>query len=490
MKKFTKVLALALALMMVIPVASFAGPHGIIENPAIVVSKADITVDGNIDEAEGYSEPAKMNYDTCGFYWAHNPLSTNADVYYAYDEDGIYIAADIFEGLEAIDERTGDDLTGLNSFVYSTGVDNIDISDEDPYGYGWNGDVFGVMFDPLGALMAEGFTGSTDLSANYLVGLFEGDEAKVFKLNTTEPGDVTDKVEAAGHKTETGWCFELKISWDDIVADTIEASFETVEITKETILSAPDALIRTNVLYQDRFFDTEQNKVDTWGRYMTAPTELQDGTPGHMGSGEGVASYGITLNLKTAPAVIFDDVPTEGQWYSEGVYYCAGKGYITGTSVTPPLFAPNGQLTREQFVTILARVAGAKLADYTETKFTDVDASAWYGASVIWANEEGYVNGVGDGSKFGVGQAMTREQLATMFFRYAEKNGVKVDGAVDLNTYEDGAAVANWAASAVAWAVDAKLLGSTTTGKLVLSPQMTVTRAQAAKIFMSYDQLK
>ncbi|MBE6685909.1 MAG: hypothetical protein E7591_01605 [Ruminococcaceae bacterium] len=197
------------------------------------------------------------------------------------------------------------------------------------------------------------------------------------------------------------------------------------------------------------------------------------------------------LDTEVIKAVVFPDCPIpsapDKKWYSEGVYYCADRGYITGTDKGS--FNPDGKLTREQFVVILARVADADLSGYTYSKFTDVKADQWYGKSVIWANESGFVNGVGDGSKFGVGQDMTREQLATMFFRYAAENGVSVDGRADLSEYIDVASIGSWAKEACAWAVDAGLIGSTRTDSKQLSPRMSVTRAQAAKIFMSYDNI-
>ncbi|MBR5514576.1 MAG: bacterial Ig-like domain-containing protein [Clostridia bacterium] len=191
-----------------------------------------------------------------------------------------------------------------------------------------------------------------------------------------------------------------------------------------------------------------------------------------------------TVNVVEKTKVKFPDVPDDA-WYAEGVSYCASNGYITGTD--KGTFNPDGKLTREQFVVILARVAGADLAAYTHSNFKDVQASAWYGASVIWANEERYVNGVGDGSNFGVGQNMTREQLATMFFRYAQNNGENVSVKENLSSYSDSAAISSWAYEACSWAVAAGLLGSTQQGAKVLAPKMSVTRAQAAKIFMSYD---
>lgn len=186
----------------------------------------------------------------------------------------------------------------------------------------------------------------------------------------------------------------------------------------------------------------------------------------------------------------FKDVNKDA-WYAPGVRYCVENGYMAGTSSTA--FTPNGDLTREQFVTILARVAGADLDPYynKESVFTDVKvktSTEWYYPAIAWANENGFVNGIGNG-RFGVGQDISREQIATMFFRYAETNGKSVDGRADLSQYTDGEKISSWAKDASAWAINAGLLGSTDSKKLVFAPKMTVTRAQAAKIFMSYDEI-
>ena len=190
--------------------------------------------------------------------------------------------------------------------------------------------------------------------------------------------------------------------------------------------------------------------------------------------------------IEKLPSIVFIDIK-EGAWYYEAAYYCAGKGYITGNDKNE--FMPNANLTREQFVVILARVAGADLSQYTTTDFTDVVPTSWYGPSVIWAATEGVVKGVGDGTKFGVGQAMTREQIATMFFRYAQETGKDMTGQADLGVYTDVAKISSWAKDACAWAVDVEIIKSTSTSKLVFSPKVTVTRAQAAQIFMNYDNI-
>jgi len=192
-----------------------------------------------------------------------------------------------------------------------------------------------------------------------------------------------------------------------------------------------------------------------------------------------------TIAKLPAP-ITFTDVKSTA-WYAEGVNYCATKGYITGVGNNK--FNPDGKLTREQFVVILARIADADLTKYTSTDFTDVKVNSWYGPSVIWANESGYVNGIGNG-KFGVGQNIDRESLATLFYRYAEKQGIDVSKKADMSEYSDYSKISSWSKDACAWAVNAGLLSSTDTKVLTLAPKMTVTRAQAAKIFMSYDNIQ
>lgn len=103
----------------------------------------------------------------------------------------------------------------------------------------------------------------------------------------------------------------------------------------------------------------------------------------------------------------FTDVPRTS-WYNEAVKYCTSRCYLKG--IGNGKFSPEGLLTREQLVVILARIENVYLNDYNISYFTDLKTDSWYGPSVIWANENGYVEGVG-ARKFGVGQKMSREQL-------------------------------------------------------------------------------
>ena len=99
------------------------------------------------------------------------------------------------------------------------------------------------------------------------------------------------------------------------------------------------------------------------------------------------------------------------------------------------------------------------------------------------------VNGMGNGL-FGVGAPLSREQLAVILYRYAEAQGIDISDKADLSYCDDADNISTWADDACAWSIKAGLLDSTSETDNLISPKMTVTRAQAAKIFMSFDAYK
>ncbi len=492
MKKLSAILLTACLFVTSFAMFVNAGPHGIIENDPVSVPTATPTVDGVIDAADGWSEPAKLDYDTCGFFWQHNPISTKADVYFAFDETGLYYAADITEGLECFDERTGEDMTGRNSFVYSTGEDWIDVNTDDPTDhYGYDGDVFGLLVDPAEGMINKGF--SSDYTPWYMIGLFEGEEGDVAKMyrQKINKGDISDVegVEVAGAKTETGWRFEAKIAWDIIIADIEAITYGDVVLTVDEIIGNGNTS-KVAAMYQDRFNDEEAGEVATWGRYVTAPTSQTDGTPGHMGSGDLVQSCGITLIAGSGYENPFIDVK-DNHWFAESVKYCVQKGYVKG--MTETTFVPNGKITRAQFLTMLAQLDGADLTVYEgkDAGFTDVKPSHWWNKAVCWAVENEITAGLTE-TTFGPGANVTRAQVARFFYVYSEKNGISVDGKADISTFPDADKVAEWAQTPIEWAVNAGLISGVANkdGNVYLDPNGTATRAQATVMFKAFDAFR
>ena len=297
MKKFSAILVCVLVLAMTFAMTVSAGPEGIIENDPITVAHGTPTIDGNINDNEGWSISALMNAETLGYYWGQNPLTMDGNVKFAWDDNNLYFSANIIEGLSAV--RVADGYVfeeGANQFNYSTGEDWIDVNTSDPTDhYGYDGDVFGLFLDPLNVFLEYGYTGNQDYTPWYLVGLFEGDVAKMYRQKINK-GDITDQVQIAGHKTDKGWCFEAAIPWDIIIKDVEDMCYGEFSIDKTQLL-ANGALVKASCMYQDRFIDPEAGEVATFGRYITAPTTLPDGNPGHAGSGDHAMSCGITLTL-------------------------------------------------------------------------------------------------------------------------------------------------------------------------------------------------
>lgn len=157
-----------------------------------------------------------------------------------------------------------------------------------------------------------------------------------------------------------------------------------------------------------------------------------------------------------------------GDWYSGAVQFVTEKKLMTGTGKG---FEPNAATTRAMLWTILARMDGA------DTNST----GAWYAAAQDWAVKHGVSDGTSQDGK------ITREQLATMLYRYAKERGmVKADAQADLSAFADGANVSPYAAEAMRWAVAAGIVNGMD-GSLV--PQGEATRAQMATMLMRYAKL-
>jgi len=176
----------------------------------------------------------------------------------------------------------------------------------------------------------------------------------------------------------------------------------------------------------------------------------------------------------------FKDVK-ESDWFYDTVEYVNKNGIING--MTEDTFSPSTQLTRAMLVTILYRVEGSPRIS-SDSKFDDVKDSDWYGAPIIWAAENEIVNGVSE-TEFAPNNAITREQIAAIIYRYAKAKGYDVtQGGMAVREFEDYEKISSWAGEAMQWAVNTKLInGKTAT---TVNPQDKATRAEAATIIMRF----
>lgn len=189
----------------------------------------------------------------------------------------------------------------------------------------------------------------------------------------------------------------------------------------------------------------------------------------------------IFANSDHCPSKAFSDLDAKA-WYHEGVDYALTNSLMNG--VGGGRFEPDGQLTRAQLVTVLYRAAGEPDTGKQVNPFTDVADDTWYTKAVIWAANNGIVNGVAKNT-FAPDDSITREQIATMLYRYAGAEAAKED---KLSAFPDAAKVSDWAKEALNWAVASGLINGVAdaNGTANLEPQATATRAQIATILMRW----
>lgn len=178
------------------------------------------------------------------------------------------------------------------------------------------------------------------------------------------------------------------------------------------------------------------------------------------------------------PQTTFADVPASA-WYYDAVEYVYENGLMSG--VSGGRFAPDDTLTRAMLVQTLYAMEGRPAA--ASAGFADVASGDWYASAVNWAAANGVVSGVSE-TGFGPNNALTREQLALILYRFAQYKGYDVAGTSDLAAYADGSSVSSWAAEAMGWAVDAGLISGV--GGNQIAPTGTASRAQVAQILMNF----
>ena len=181
------------------------------------------------------------------------------------------------------------------------------------------------------------------------------------------------------------------------------------------------------------------------------------------------------------PKFPFTDVK-DGKWYTEAIKYVYYHGLMNG--MTDTTFEPNSNMSRAMLVTVLWRAEGSPAPKGT-TPFTDLKAK-WYKDAVAWAYENSIVKGMSD-TTFAPNNSITREQIAAIFYRYAEFKGEDVSKRADISKFPDGSKVSKYARDAMSWAVAEGLISGTKVGdKDYLDPKGNATRAQVATILMRY----
>lgn len=190
---------------------------------------------------------------------------------------------------------------------------------------------------------------------------------------------------------------------------------------------------------------------------------------------------GNPVDVKTFD--VFDDVAFNS-WYYEAVKYTYYENIFKG--VTENKFKPDMYMTRAMFVTVLHRIEGEPESKNTN-KFIDVADNTWYGKAVKWANEKGIVLGKSE-TEFAPDEHISREQLMTMMYRYAEYCALDTTERASESEVFDWEMVSDYAKDAVLWTVKEKIVLGKGSGRI--APKDNATRAEVATIIKRFIELK
>ena len=205
----------------------------------------------------------------------------------------------------------------------------------------------------------------------------------------------------------------------------------------------------------------------------------------HIGEGlEIILDEDVPLGYLISAQNPFIDVHS-GDWFYDDLMFVYTHGLMTGTA--DAAFSPGGTMTRGMFATVLSRLDGADLSNYSESSFGDVESQQWYAPPIEWAAENGIVIGTGGGN-FSPDAPVTREQMLVILYNYMQFKGITIPAGTAV-PFADEDSVSSWALEAVQ-AMQAMGIVTGRPGN-IFDPQGIATRAEVAAVFARFlDCLK
>ena len=176
-------------------------------------------------------------------------------------------------------------------------------------------------------------------------------------------------------------------------------------------------------------------------------------------------------------AVSFGDV-TDASWFKNPVDFVTARSLFMGAAQNT--FAPTQSMNRGMLAMVLYRLEGEPAAA-SASEFKDVPSNQYYANAVAWAAKEGIVRGT-SADKFSPNASITREQLASILYRYAGSPSVSQS----LESFVDAGKISDYSTAAMQWAVQKKILSGK--GNNTLDPKGTATRAEVAQMLMQFVQ--
>ena len=212
-------------------------------------------------------------------------------------------------------------------------------------------------------------------------------------------------------------------------------------------------------------------KVSSTEEPMTTPTTKPEATPSPTPEAIPAPDKQISIH--------FSDVPI---WAEEYVYALAERGITKG--IGDGKYGSYENITRADFVTLLARIAGVDFSKYPASTFTDVDPGAYYAGAVEWAYQTGITRGTGN-NKFSPKDYITRQDMAVMIINFARVYHYTFEKVKDPVRFEDHNNISAYAVDAVSTLQQAGVIDgipSERNGERYFAPKAYTTRAEAAKV--------
>ncbi len=234
--------------------------------------------------------------------------------------------------------------------------------------------------------------------------------------------------------------------------------------------------------------DSDDEPELVWQSDNTKVATVADGLV--TASGIGTANITVSCGEQSAVCVVtvapkavppFEDVFTHS-WFVNYVLYVHENGLMGGTA--PTLFSPGDGFSRAMAATVLYRMAGKPAVSYTKIA-DDVPKGQWYTNACIWARKNNIIYGSSN-KLFGINETFTREQMVSVFYRYAAMQGYRIDGVSSLTQFGDSAKVSGYAVAPFQWAVKQALIVGNDVGHL--NPRSTMTRAECAALLMRFNK--
>lgn len=221
--------------------------------------------------------------------------------------------------------------------------------------------------------------------------------------------------------------------------------------------------------FEEKVDEIEAEGGSTVYAKWTKAEDAESGENGESGENEETAS----------PIQTYTDVSIF-DWYNEGVMYVSQNGIMNG--VGDGKFEPGTELKREMLATILWNMEG-KPEPKDIAPFLDVMSGEYYSKAIAWASENGIISGYG--SEYGVGESVTREDFASILYRYAVYKGYDTtQGGMAVREFADYEEISDYAKTPVSWAVNTGIISGMGDGQV--SPGAASSRGQAAVMLMNF----